>query len=201
MFENPVTGERATIRLGTRETMGERLLVDLVLRGTGFGSPMHLHPTIHERLTVVSGYVGICINGVTSIAKLDKTFDIPPGVPHRFWNAGIYEAKITIDIRPANRFEAYKFEAFTRNMIGLAQDGKTDAKGMPNLLRFAPIAIEFEDVIRFCSPPRFIQQTLFRMLVPLARLRGYQGSYNDYVFRSPAQRSGSASKTPMLERL
>ena len=36
VFDNPVTGERATIRLGTRETKGERLIVDLELRGSRF---------------------------------------------------------------------------------------------------------------------------------------------------------------------
>ncbi len=79
-----------------------------------------------------------------------------------------------IDIRPANRFEAFKFEAFMRNMIGLAQDGKTDAKGMPNLLQLALIAKEFADVIQFLSPPRFLQGTLFPILAPIARLRGLQ---------------------------
>jgi hypothetical protein len=50
-----------------------------------------------------------------------------------------------MDIRPAKRFET-----FIRNMIGLAQDGKTDATGMPHLLQVAAIASEFDDVIRFC---------------------------------------------------
>ena len=137
IFDNPVTGERATIRVGTRETMGERLIVDLELRGTGFGSALHFHPSMRERLTVVSGRVGVSVDGVASIAELGKTIDIPPGVAHRFWNAGVYEAKLRIDLRPLNRFEAYKFEAFMRNMIGLAQDGKTNVKGMPNLLQLA----------------------------------------------------------------
>jgi hypothetical protein len=37
-----------------------------------------------------------------------------------------------MDVRPAKRFET-----FIRNMIGLAQDGKTDAMGMPHLLQVA----------------------------------------------------------------
>ena len=36
VFDNPITGERATIRLGTRETRGERMVVDLELRGGRF---------------------------------------------------------------------------------------------------------------------------------------------------------------------
>jgi hypothetical protein len=131
---------------------------------------------------VVSGSVGIFIDGAISIAEIGKTIEIPPGVPHRFWNAGIVEAKLLMDIRPANRFEA-----FTRNMIGLAQDGKTNPKGMPNLLQLAVLAREFDDVIQFLSPPRFLQSTLFPILAPIARMRGYKGSYSEYVFRSPSE--------------
>jgi mannose-6-phosphate isomerase-like protein (cupin superfamily) len=194
VFDNPVTGERATIRLGTRETRGERLVVDLELRGAGFGSPLHRHPSIHERLKVVSGSIGISVDGVVSIAQLGKTIEIPPGAPHRFWNAGIVEAQLTMDFRPASRFEA-----FTRNMIGLAQDGKTDPKGMPNLLQLAVIANEFDDVIQFLSPPRFVQSILFPVLAPIARMRGYRGSYSEYVFRSPSERVQNEAKMPMFK--
>ena len=38
VFDNPVTGERATIRLGTRETNGQRLIVDIDLKGGGIGA-------------------------------------------------------------------------------------------------------------------------------------------------------------------
>lgn len=199
VFDNSITGERATIRLGTRETAGERLVVELDLRGTGFGSALHVHPSIHERLTVVSGHVGFSVDGVTTIAKLGKTIDIPAGVRHRFWNAGIYDAKLTLDMRPANRFAAYKFEAFMRNMIGLAQDGKTDAKGMPSLLQRALMATEFADAMRFSSPPGFIQAMLFPVLAPIARWRGYRPSYNEYVFRSPAERLQSDATMPILK--
>jgi mannose-6-phosphate isomerase-like protein (cupin superfamily) len=194
VFDNPITGERATIRLGTRETRGERIVVDLELRGAGFGSALHLHPSIHERLRVVSGTVGVSIDGAVSIADLDKTIEIPPGVPHRFWNAGIIEAKLMMDVRPANRFEA-----FTRNMIGLAQDGKTDPKGMPNLLQLSLIAKEFGDVIQFLSPPRFLQGALFPILAPIARMRGYRASYSEYVFRLPSERVQNEAKAPMFE--
>jgi quercetin dioxygenase-like cupin family protein len=198
VFDNPVTGERLTIRLGTRESLGERLIVDMILRGPGSGSAVHVHPSIHERVTVMSGHVGLCVGGNTSIAKLGKTVDIAPGVRHGFWNAGICEARITTDIRPANRFEAYKFEVFLRNMIGLAQDGKTDAKGMPNLLQLALIASEFEDVIQLAAPKPMLQKMLFPLLKPFARLRGYQSSYRKYVFRRPFDREQNEVKVPLL---
>jgi mannose-6-phosphate isomerase-like protein (cupin superfamily) len=196
VFDNPVTGERATILLGTRETRGDRLVVELELQGAGFGSPLHKHPLIHERLKVVNGRVGLMIGDAISVVEPGKMIEIGPGVPHRFWNAGITAATLTLDIRPAKRFEA-----FTRNMIGLAQDGKTDPMGMPNLLQFAAIASQFSDVIQFMSPPRLVQNLLFPILAPIAAMRGYKGSYSEYVFRSPSKRIQLESKMPLWERI
>jgi mannose-6-phosphate isomerase-like protein (cupin superfamily) len=195
VFDNPVTGERATILLGTRETRGERLVVELELRGAGFGSALHSHPSIHERMKVVGGRVGIIIHDAISIAEPGKMIEIGPGVPHRFWNAGIVAAKLMLDIRPAKRFEA-----FIRNMIGLAQDGKTDPMGMPNLLQLSAIATEFDDVIRFLSPPRLVQSILFPILAPIAGIRGYKGSYSEYVFRSPLKRVQQEAEIRLLEQ-
>ncbi len=181
VYENPVTGINVVIRVGTCETRGEQLIVDLYARKCGAGSALHIHPVIYERLTVVSGRVGLFLNGTTSIAEVGSTIEIPPGLAHRWWNAGIYEAKITMEIRPAARFEEY-----LRNVIGLAQDGKTDAMGMPNLLQLAVLAKEFEDVVRFPKPSRFVRGALFSMLAPIARLLGYQGSYSAYLTRPPS---------------
>jgi hypothetical protein len=155
--------------------------VDLYARKCGAGSVLHLHPVIYERLTIVSGRVGLALNGVISIAEVGSTIEIPPGQAHRWWNAGIYEAQVRMDIRPAARFED-----LMRNLIGLAQDGKTDTTGMPNLFQLALLAREFKDVIRFLKPSKFAQKVLFPLLVPLARSLGYKGSYSMYLSRPPS---------------
>jgi quercetin dioxygenase-like cupin family protein len=191
VYENPATGIRAVIQVGTEETEGERVVVDLYVRKCGAGSVLHMHPVIHERLTVVSGRVGLALNGVISIAEVGSTIEIPPGQAHRWWNAGIYEAQVRMDIQPAARFED-----LMRNLIGLAQDGKTDTTGMPNLLQLALLAREFKDVIRFLKPSRFVQEVFFSMLVPLARLLGYKGSYSTYLSRAPSSVAGSDSTFP-----
>jgi hypothetical protein len=83
-------------------------------------------------------------------------------------------------------------------MIGLAQDGKTDAKGMPNLLQLALIASEFDDVIQLATPAPMVQRMLFPLLRPIARLRGYKSSYRQYVFRRPSARVQNEVKAPLL---
>ncbi len=74
-----------------------------------------------------------------------------------------------------------------RNAFGLAQDGKTDAKGRPRLLQAALFAREFDDVIRLTKPPRLVQELLFGSLAPIARLLGYRGSYPEYMMRPPSE--------------
>ena len=59
VYENPATGIKAVIQVGTEETEGEQLVVDLYARKCGAGSVLHLHPVIYERLTIVSGRVGV----------------------------------------------------------------------------------------------------------------------------------------------
>lgn len=70
---------------------------------------------------------------------------------------------------------------------GLAQDGKTNARGMPNLLQAALFAQEFEDVMYFTRPPRPVQKLLFAVLAPVARALGYKGSYPEYLERGPSE--------------
>lgn len=183
VVENPVTGERAVVRVGTEETGGERLVVDLYVRPGGAVAGEHVHPVIEETFTVVGGRVGFRVAGVEDVAGPGAVLHVPPGTPHDWWNAGEEEAHVVVEVSPAARFE----EAIA-NIFGLAQDGKTNAKGMPNPFQAAVFAREFEDVMYFTNPPRFVQKTLFGVLAPIARLLGYRGSYPEYVNRPPSGR-------------
>ena len=55
--------------------------------------------------------------------------------------------------------------------------GHTDGKGMPHPLQLALTAREFSDVIVFRSPPLAVQRTIFGVLAPIARWRGYRATY------------------------
>ena len=96
---------------------------------------------------------------------------------------------VRVEVRPAARYEA-----LIQNAFGLAQDGKVNRRGMPNLLQLAVLAREFDDVIRFTRPPRLVQRAVFGLLSPLARLLGYSGCYPEYSARGP---SGSVPVEPM----
>jgi hypothetical protein len=66
-------------------------------------------------------------------------------------------------------------------LFGLANAGKTNAKGLPNPFQLALIAREFADVIQFTRPPAPVQTVLFAILGAAGRLRGYRGVYPEYL--------------------
>jgi quercetin dioxygenase-like cupin family protein len=182
VFENPATGERGVVRVGTEESGGELLVSDLYVRPGGAVAGEHIHPVIHESFTVVRGRVGFRLDGRDAVAGPGKRLHVPPGMVHDWWNAGDEEAHVVVEIRPGGRFE----EAI-RTSFGLAQDGKTNAKGMPNLLQAALFAREFEDVLYFTKPPRAVQKIFFAVLAPIAGALGYRGSYSEYLNRQPSE--------------
>jgi Uncharacterized conserved protein, contains double-stranded beta-helix domain len=180
VYENPVTGERGVMRIGTDITGGERLVVDLYVQGAVMGE--HVHPGMEERFTMLRGQVGFRLAGRVAIAEPAVELIAPPGTPHYWWNAGPEEALIRMEMRPAARFEAND----PRNAFCLAQDGKVTKRGMPNLLQLAVFAREFADVMQFTRPPRIVQRILFGLLTPLAQLLGFRGSYPEYLTREPS---------------
>jgi len=69
VYENPVTGERAIIRIGTDTTGSERLVVDLYIQPGGAVMGEHFHPAIEERFTLLRGQVGFRLAGRVAIAE------------------------------------------------------------------------------------------------------------------------------------
>ena len=95
---------------------------------------------------------------------------------HDWWNVGDDEAHVLVEIRPAERFEL-----MIQNLFGLANDGKTNARGVPRLLPLALFAPEFRREGEFIRPPRIVQRVLFALLAPLARARGYKAINPEYL--------------------
>jgi quercetin dioxygenase-like cupin family protein len=183
VIENPVTGERVVVRVGTEDSGGDLLAVDGHIKPGGAVTGEHVHPAIDEDFTVLRGQVGFRIDGRESIAEPGKRLHVPAGTAHDWWNAGEEDAHVRVEIRPGARFEEMAL-----NLFGLAQDGKTNSRGMPNLLQAAIFAREFSDVLYFTKPPLWVQRLLFGALAGVARVLGYRGSYPEYLDRRPLGR-------------
>lgn len=178
VLENPVTGERGIVRRAP-VTGAPALIADLYARPGAAVVGEHVHPVSTETFTVVRGTLGLRIDGIESQAGAGARVVVPPGTPHDWWTVGDDTAWVILEVDPGQRFLT-----MISNLFGLASDGLTDAKGRPGLLQAALLAREFDDTIRFTSPPRAVQRPLFAALAPIARLRGLQGRYPRYDWRA-----------------
>ena len=137
VYENPVTGEWAVVRVGTVESGGELSISDLYISPGGAVAGEHVHPGIEEIFTVVGGSVGFRVDGREDVAGPGRRLVVPPGVAHYWWNAGDEEAHVVVELRgDANLLEG--FETMLSTIFGMARGGKTDAKVLFGVL--APIA-------------------------------------------------------------
>ena len=176
VYENRVQGDRFVVREGSEDTRGERLTGDLYIRPGGAIAGKHVHSYITERFEVVAGTVRFHLGGRDEVAAPGQRVEVPPGVVHDWCNVGEDEAHVLVDIRPAERFEL-----MIQNLYGLANDGKTNARGVPKLLPLALLANEFRREGQFVRPPRIVQRLLFTALAPLARARGYKAISREYL--------------------
>lgn len=99
---------------------------------------------------------------------------VPPGTPHAWWNAGEDQLHAVVDLTgPA----AHRLEAFLTTLFALAQDGKTDKKGVPNLLQSAVILHEYRNVVG--AGPPFVRKIVVPPVAWLGRSVGYRRDYPD----------------------
>lgn len=175
--------ERLLVRVGTAESQGRELIVELLVRGDAPGVPLHLHPHLEESLTVLEGQLEVILaRGETKVLSPGGRVRIPPMTAHS-WRPLGQDVRVLGEIRPGARFEE-----MWRQFMGLSRDGKLGPRGnqLPFLQAMAMIS-EFSDVMALAGPPVFLQRLLAALLAPIARLRGYQGKYEEYLQRGPSE--------------
>jgi len=171
-IENPITGERIVFNKTSAETNGEAVEIEVYVRPGGVVAAAHVHPYQTERFEVISGRIGMKLGRRKLEAGPNDIVVVEPGTPHKFWNAGDEELRFVTVIKPA-----LQFERLLETMFGLAVDGKTNRKGMPNPLRLAVIAREHFDDVRLPFPPVWMQRAGLALGAPVGRLAGYEPTY------------------------
>jgi quercetin dioxygenase-like cupin family protein len=172
VIENPVTGERLVFLKTSRETNGEAVVLETFVKPDGFVAAAHVHPYQEERFLILHGTVGFRLGREKIVAEPGQRVTVPAGTAHKFWNAGDSEAHFVCEVRPA-----LQFEQLIETMYGLAADGKTNRKGMPNPLRLAVIARHHFDDVRLPFPPAWMQRLGLALGAPVGRVLGYKGTY------------------------
>ena len=184
-IENPVTGERLVFERTAAETNGEYVRFECFVQPSGFVAAAHVHPYQAERFEMLEGFLTFKVDGEELPAQAGDVVLVPAGRKHQFWNAGESEARFKCEVSPA-----LDFEQLIETMFSLAQDGKTNRKGMPNPLRLAVIAQAHFDTVRLPFPPAWMQRVGLAVGAPLGRLLGYRATY------VPTDEPGDAEVVP-----
>jgi quercetin dioxygenase-like cupin family protein len=172
VWENPVTRERVTILERPWDNPAGRATAELTALVGARVAGEHYHPALVEQFTVLEGELTVKRGGQTGILHQGETAVIEAGSWHDWWNAADRDARVRVEVTPGKRF-LHMIETF----FGLARLGYTDGNGMPSPLQLALTSREFSDVIVFRLPPPVVQQAIFGALAPIARWRGYRGTY------------------------
>jgi quercetin dioxygenase-like cupin family protein len=168
-IENSVTGERMTFLQTASETDGECVVVEVVVRPGGAVATPHVHPNQSERFEVLEGEVTFHVGRERVTLAAGDVATIPAGTPHAFQNAGSADATFRCEVRPA-----LHFEQLVAAFFALAEDGRTNDRGMPGFLQMAVIADAYADTGIAAFPPPLVQRLGLALLAPLGRLCGYR---------------------------
>lgn len=166
---NPVTGEKLLVLESNAEVfkMGFSINPHSEIAGE------HIHPFQQQSVSVIKGELHCRIDGVTSVLRAGDSATIPAGARHFQSNPTDAEARAIEEYRPAGQIHNFFRVAFR-----LAQEGKTNRKGVPNPLIGAALVAEFKDTVRVSSP---YLRLLFGALAPISRLLGYRETIRGYV--------------------
>lgn len=174
-IHNPANGQSILFLQTAQDTKGELLEMESSYRPGSKEPPPHYHTIQHENFRILSGEMTLRMHGRLQTLKAGDTLEIPAGTPHSMWNNGAEPAVINWQLRPALGTE-FMLETYT----GLANDGKTNARGIPGLLQVALLMRKFNREFRMVKPSYPVQLILFNLLAPIAYLSGKRAIYAKY---------------------
>lgn len=178
---NPVTGETVYFVRTAADTDGELVEIEVRVEADGAVAAAHVHPYQSERFEVLEGTLEFRRGRDKVVAGPGEVVTVPAGAAHSFRNVGGTTARFRCEVRPA-----VQFERFLETLFGLAADGRTNAKGMPNPLRLAVIANAHFDDVRLPHVPAFAQKAALVTGAALGRLVGFEATYEPTRGLEPA---------------
>lgn len=174
-IKNPAIGHWITFLQTSEQTNGELLQIEYGVEKPESKPtiPLHKHLLCAERFEVVSGQLGVILDGARRVLSVGEQVLIPPGTPHTFWNAGDGELRFITDVRPPGELQTY-----WETVFGLAEEGKVGSNGMPNLLQLAVVAPLADSY--FPGVPVFLTKGFTAVIGFIGRLAGYKAKYPQY---------------------
>lgn len=145
---------------------GDDLIVDIRVAPGGDG-PLHFHPSVEERWTLIDGRVRFRVGRERLIPEPGVELVVRAGVKHAFKNVGGSEARIRAVVSPALEMQGFLEEA-----AALARAGCYTRHGLVTgpkaAIQMAEFIERYRDEAVMLWPPRFTQ----KLLIVLRRMFG-----------------------------
>ena len=164
-------GEQLTFVRLVKDREGEWLEVENRVQ-PGSGPPMHLHFKQAESLTVVSGRIGVQVQGQEPTEHgPGETVTFKAGVAHKFWAAGNEPLRCKGWIKPAHNVEYFLTEIFRSTK----ENGGKRAEGFEGAWLSSRDEREFD----MKEIPGFVKKVIFPITVFFGKLAGKHKRYID----------------------
>jgi quercetin dioxygenase-like cupin family protein len=164
---NRATGQRLVIRRTVAQTRGRSIELSITYPPHGPRPPGHIHPEQEQVVEVLSGGLCAALDGRPTTLAAGGVLVVPAGAPHALWNAGAVEARAVLHLSPA-----LSSQALLETLWALGSAGRTDRRGMPDILQAAVLLRAYRREFRLAWPPHSIQRPLVAALAPLGSLCG-----------------------------
>jgi quercetin dioxygenase-like cupin family protein len=162
---SPVQQDAAIFLETAEESGGRRSLFEIELAPGGGNAP-HLHLTYTERFVAVDGELTVRAGGLEHVLRPGDQAVAEPGVLHCFSNDTDEQVRFQVELTPGHR----GFEQALQIGYGLAEDGRTNGKGIPKNLVHAGVLMDMGEM-RVAGPLRLLVP-MFKLLARWGRRRG-----------------------------
>ena len=144
------------------------------------GPPMHIHSGFDEVFKVDHGELSVMVNGKKRTLNAGEKYIIEKGMPHKPFNETNSSAFSTMTDEEALT-EA--FVVYLSQIYGYIDESEDYMKPPKVLLQMAMFQQYFDSYLDE-GPPVAIQKTVNFLIIPMARLLGYQSFYDKYDIRN-----------------
>jgi quercetin dioxygenase-like cupin family protein len=182
VIENPLSGERITIRRPAPPPGDCALEWDLMLAPGGRVPSAHAHPEQEECFTVLAGQVRFRVGRRRVLARPGDTVRIAPGTVHHFANAGRQPARVAVRSSPA-----LSMAELLETAAALARRQHAAARPWPHPVDLVLFLDDFEREVAAPYLPAILVRAVVAPLARLARRRGLDARYRRLRAPGPAR--------------
>lgn len=161
---NPVIGEEVSFLTTSRQSNGEKTLMEVTLGPKG-GNPLHYHKRFSETFRVIDGELNVQVGSQVHTLRVGDTITAPILSRHRFFNTSGKVVRFTCELIPASE----GFENVLRIGFGLARDGMASGNGMPRSILHMAILMNMGE--GYFVGVFSLLEKLFRWLAQTAKAR------------------------------